>query len=250
MTINKFKLAKSLLDFLGFEKIPCWFHRHLIWLVPSSWPGLRSDYEKDVAKTMCQSLLQADWFVDLGAHFGFWTLYANGLWKGKKPILAVEPSPAFEILFKNTSGRKRISIEKMAVSDQIKTMKFFSQGTATSGSLVQAITEINEGHQTNVPIKEDAIRCSTLDEITKKFSGQGLVKIDCEGHEYKILKGAGENLRKGTTFVVEIHPRQLKEEGDSLEKVYELFADHGYTVKTLPMRDTTIFTVVASLSQK
>jgi FkbM family methyltransferase len=250
MTINKSKLAKSILEFLGFEKFPCLFHQHLIWLVPSSWPGLRSNYEEDVVKAMHQHLLPACWFVDLGAHFGLWTLYADRLWKGKRPILAVEPSPAFETLVKNTSGRKRISIEKMAVSDQIKTMKFFSQGTATSGSLLQAITKINEGHQTGVPIKEDTIRCSTLDEITKTFSGRGLVKIDCEGHEYKILKGAIENLRKGTAFVVEIHHRQLKEEGDSPEKVYQLFADHGYTVKTLPSRDTTIFTVVASLPQK
>jgi len=112
MTINKSKLAKSLLELLGFEKYPCLFHRHLIWLVPSSWPGLRSDYEEDVAKIMHQHLLPADWFVDLGAHFGLWTLYANGLWKGKRPILSVEPSPAFEILVKNTSGRKRISIKK------------------------------------------------------------------------------------------------------------------------------------------
>lgn len=248
--INKSQIAKKVLVYLGFRKLPCLFHESLIWLIPSSWPGLRSNYEKDVAKIMRQHLLSAHWFVDLGAHFGLWTLYADRLWNGKKPILAVEPSPAFETLFKNTSGRKRISIEKKAVSDQIKTMKFFSQGTATSGSLVQAITKINEGHQTGVPIQEDTIRCSTLDEITKTFSGRGLVKIDCEGHEYKILKGAFENLRKGTAFVVEIHPRQLKEEGDSPEMVYQLFADHGYTVKTLQTRDTTIFTIVASLSKK
>ena len=149
---NKSTIVKKILMVFGFSKFPCLFHRGLIWLVPSSWPGLRSNYEKDVARTMCQSLLQADWFVDLGAHFGLWTLYSDRLWKGKKPILSVEPSPAFETLVKNTSGRKRISVKKMAVSDQIKTMKFFSQGTATSGSLMQAITKINEGHKTGVPI--------------------------------------------------------------------------------------------------
>lgn len=245
MKINKSKIAKVLFVFLGLKKFPCLFHWHLIWLMPSSWPGLRSDYEKDVAKVMNQSLLQADWFVDLGAHFGLWTLYANGLWKGKRPILSVEPSPAFKVLVKNTEGRSAISILQIAVSDQIKTMKFFSQGTATSGSLVQAVTKINKYHQPDVLIKDDVISCSTLDEMTKTRPGKGFVKIDCEGHEYKILKGSILNLKRGTGFLIEIHPAQLQLEGDSPQKIYQLLSEYGYDVKKLPTRQNSIFNILA-----
>lgn len=242
---NKSKIVKKILMVFGFSKFPCLFHRGLIWLVPSSWPGLRSNYEKDVARTMCQSLLQADWFVDLGAHFGLWSLYADRLWKGKKLILAIEPSPAFETLIKNTSGHRRISVKKVAVSDQIKTMKFFSQGTATSGSLVQAVTKINKYHQPDVLIKDDVISCSTLDEMTKTRPGKGFVKIDCEGHEYKILKGSILNLKRGTGFLIEIHPAQLQLEGDSPQKIYQLLSEYGYDVKKLPTRQNSIFNILA-----
>ena len=187
MAINKSKILSRIFFSMGMKKFPCLFHRRLIWLVPRSWPGGRCLYEQDVVKPMKQCLKLADWFVDVGAHFGLWSLFADRILGGKKPIHAFEPSPAFPVLAENARGHDCLHVHRCAISNQRKRTVFYSQGMATSGSVRETITRINQDHQPQVAVIGEEIECFTLDEMTRDLSGRGLVKIDCEGHEDKVI---------------------------------------------------------------
>ncbi|NCY22128.1 FkbM family methyltransferase [bacterium] len=243
--MNKSKILKRPLLFLGFKKLPCLFHGRLIWLTPKSWPGFRCNYEADIAGIMEEKLRSAEWFVDVGAHFGLWSLYADRVFAGKKPIHAFEPSPAFPVLAENARGHDCLRIHRCAISNQRKRIVFYSQGMATSGSVRESITRINEKYQPEVEVIGGEIDCLTLDEITQNLWGCGLVKIDCEGHEFKVLEGSLKSLTKPIELVIEIHPPQLKEEGDSPEKVFKNLQINGYKIKKVANRESTIFTVFA-----
>ena len=230
---------------MGTKKFPCLFHGRLIWLVPRSWPGARCLYEKDLAGPMNRGLERADWFVDVGAHFGLWSLFADRIFGGKRLIHAFEPSAAFSVLAENALGHKNLVTHRCAISHQKKKAEFFGQGMATSGSMRESITRINRDHQPDVAITPVEIECWPLDEMTKKFAGNGLIKIDCEGHEFKVLQGAVETIRQGPRLIIEVHPHQLKEEGDSPEKIFDFLKQQGYEVQILAPRITSVFTILA-----
>ena len=250
MASVKSKMGKALFLGLGCKKLPCLFHGGLIWLTPKSWPGFRCDYEGDIAELMQNALRSAEWFVDVGAHFGLWSLYADRVLEGKKPILAFEPSPAFPVLVENARGHDCLRIHRCAISNQRKRTVFYSQGMATSGSFRETITRINQDHQPQVAVIGEEIECFTLDEMTRDLSGRGLVKIDCEGHEGKVLEGAQRNMDLGNDLIIEVHPPQLKEEGDSPVKIFQTLQSKGYEIKTVAERESTIFTILARRSQK
>jgi len=121
---------------------------------------------------------------------------------------------------------------------------------ATSGSVRETITRINQDHQPQVAVIGEEIECFTLDEMTRDLSGRGLVKIDCEGHEGKVLEGAQRNMDQGNGFIIEVHPPQLKEEGDSPEKIFQTLQSKGYEIKKVAERESTIFTILARRFQK
>ena len=248
--MNKSQGVKTILSFLRLKKFPCFFHGKLIWLTPKSWPGLRCNYEADIAGLMHKALQGTEWVVDVGAHFGLWSLYADRVLKGKKPIHAFEPSPAFPVLVENARGHDCLRINRCAISNQRKRTVFYSQGMATSGSVRETITRINQDHQPQVAVIGEEIECFTLDEMTRGLSGPGLVKIDCEGHEGKVLEGAQRNMDQGNDLIIEVHPPQLKEEGDSPEKIFQTLQSKGYEIKTVAERESTIFTILARRFQK
>ena len=56
-----------------------------------------------------------------------------------------------------------------------------------------------------------------------------LIKLDAQGAEGAILRGATETLRKPITWAVELWPMGLEHAGDSVPGVLEMFASRGFT---------------------
>lgn len=63
---------------------------------------------------------------------------------------------------------------------------------------------------------------------------QALVKIDVEGAEAKVLRGATRLLHTGNYFLVEIHSKQL------IEETSAVFRDHGVPVELVSQRPLPI----------
>jgi FkbM family methyltransferase len=73
---------------------------------------------------------------------------------------------------------------------------------------------------------------TSLDQflLKKRIGGIQLIKIDVEGYEVKVLKGARNLLTEyRPTIFVEINTRNLLDQGDSAEDLFNLLLDYGYT---------------------
>lgn len=71
--------------------------------------------------------------------------------------------------------------------------------------------------------KEDGyIKCITIDSLTKKYD---IIKIDAEGHEKEILKGAKQYLMLHKPIVILEHERWNKQE------CHSIMEELGYTTK-------------------
>jgi FkbM family methyltransferase len=151
-------------------------------------------------------------FLDIGANqgqFGSW-LRANG-WTGQ--IHSFEPgSQAFSALkFKTDRGRNWWA-HRLAIGSKAGELELHVSKDSFSSSL-KAPTETNIG--TCPAVKTDfseVVAVKTLDEAVEETlpKAKGFaVKIDVQGHESEVLRGAEMALRRCRLLIVELSLREL-----------------------------------------
>jgi FkbM family methyltransferase len=192
---------------------------------PYSWTAIYlklAEYD-DMTFTL-RYLRAGESFLDVGANIGFYSLLASAV-NGGAPVLAFEPHPVAanrlrENAALNSLGNVRVveaALGDVAGSGQITTDLFDQNRIATSN---------DNGLSATVPLV-------TLDgELHRQQidpSKVALVKIDTEGFEARVLRGAGSLLAStpGPVWIVELTGLGLRYGSDDAE-VHTLFAQHGY----------------------
>jgi FkbM family methyltransferase len=137
-------------------------------------------------------LRSEDLFVDVGANIGSYTILASGNCGAK--TLAIEPVPeTVEMLTGNVELNRlfeRVKIESCALGEHEGVAHMRTDQDCTSHILPENSDQSGEA----VPIK-------TLDLLLEN-DDPALIKIDVEGYEFPILKGASRTLAKPTLKAV------------------------------------------------
>jgi FkbM family methyltransferase len=229
------------------ERLPSFFHGAWVWLDRRTWETVYLRYEQYLASVIKGHLAAGDVFYDVGAHWGFWSLYAAHIVGRNGKVFSFEPSDAFSVLTTNTENVREITRFNVAVGNEERETKFYGQGIASSGSLLKSITELSRHWMPETPIEPRTVKVRTLDSILEETQrAPALMKIDVEGYEWNVLDGARELIAQASpTIVMEVHPGQLHMCGKSEEAVFELLADFGYAVETLNRNPNTIYTILA-----
>ncbi len=174
-------------------------------------------------------------FVDVGAHIGWYSLKAAKVVGPRGRVIAVEPD--HETLRKlrdniRASGDEAIiTVEPVACYDSETTLPFYSApGTNTGESSLDRAAASQEGPITAAYI----VRARRLDDILKEagVTRVDALKIDVEGAEVHVLKGAVETLDH---FRPEI---SVEVDHDKVSEVRLFMRDHGYAPKKLTESNT------------
>lgn len=146
---------------------------------------------------------EAEVILDVGASFGTFSLMAN-YFNPRAEIYSFEPGrDSYRLLEKNCAGIKKIKNFNQAVGDLKKTVSFsFNQNSPEESFVAQ------KGKQSNL-VKADQIR---LDDFikSKKINRISLLKIDVEGYEEQVLKGAEKALKITGVIIIEVKVVDLK----------------------------------------
>lgn len=163
-------------------------------------------------------------FIDIGANIGKYSIMVGNKLKNKGNVIAIEPeSKNFKILEKNirlNNLNNVIVISKGCFSKKGK-LTFYLDNIGTGGhSLVKK----------EVGNKKIEIEVDTLDNILKnlKIKRVDLIKIDVEGAEADVLKGAEKTLKKH-------HPKIIFEAWNEeyLKKCKKILDKFGYDIKQI-----------------
>jgi FkbM family methyltransferase len=166
-----------------------------------------------------------DTVVDVGAHIGLYSLIAAKRVGPAGKVIAIEPDPEnFKILRKNillNQSRNIDALECAAYSAREKLKLFLpelEQGRTIFNTVMQ------DRAKTSINFLE--VEANTLDNIleSKNITEVNWIKIDVEGAELEVLKGAVNTLssNKDTTFVIEIHGSEIYKEVLGYLKTYNL----------------------------
>ncbi len=183
---------------------------------------LKYDKHRDKTLGLFTKNLPADTVMyDVGAHVGMYSITAaRNLSKSK--IYAFEPNPAaYQSLLKNThifGLENRIETYNVGLSDKNEDRQFYISSAPARSSLYPRLAKVS-----NCKIeKEITIKCKRLDDIVREYElpAPSLIKIDTEGNEVPILKGATQVLiRSFPTLIIEGHDNNKQEIIETLEHI-------------------------------
>ncbi len=153
--------------------------------------------------------------IDVGAHIGAYTMLAAEKVGEEGKVIAIEPEPKnYQLLIKNIklNNFKNVIPVKIALADHEGFKKLYLHPFISADHSL-ALRK-NEGFKENLYIK---IPVKTLDNLVAELNLNkvDIIKIDAEGSELPILRGAERTLNanpKVKIFVASYHyPEEMKE---------------------------------------
>ncbi len=184
-------------------------------------------WDNDVARLIVAHLKQGDLFVDVGANIGFFSLLAAS--RGAE-VIAFEPQTrcCTELYTNAKINGLQIDLRSIGLHSASGIVKLYigSAGNLGSASLLSRGDEL------------ETVRVDTLDN---QLSGRvpSLIKIDVEGAEIEVVRGARRVLSapSGPPVIIEISEYSLQEMGGSKDELFEIMANYGYEAKIVsPVR--------------
>lgn len=184
-------------------------------------------FEREEIRIFVHLLEWADRFIDVGANLGYYTCVA--LQKGK-PTVAFEPQAQnLDCLYHNLEVNgwgDSTEVIPVALSSKPGLLSLYG-ASGPSASLLKNWAGYSSRFRQIVPV-------NTMDNILAgRFSGQRLVvKIDVEGAEFQVLRGAMAMLGRSPRpfWLVEICFREFHPNGVNPDflQTFALFWDQGY----------------------
>jgi FkbM family methyltransferase len=172
--------------------------------------------------------------VDVGANIG---LYAYVGTKHFRHVYAVEPHPAAAQVLRRTFGSK-VSVLECAFSDHAGTLPLFVP--TREGREITSRGSLDITANTGFAQRDRLVRVQRLDDLD--IDDVHMIKIDVEGHELCVIKGAVNTIETQHPFLlIEIEERHHP--GKSMEVINFIseLSYHGYFVMGRRLYDMADF---------
>ncbi|HTI07079.1 MAG TPA: FkbM family methyltransferase [Puia sp.] len=195
-------------------------------------------YETELTKYLLNAIRPDSVFVDVGANIGYYTCMASKKISAGQ-VFAFEPNEkAFRLLQRNIMLNWPdcpVKAEQVAISDKKDEVAFknYKYKFVTS----QFFTSEEEGEMNSYEVVK--VPTISLDEYFPQGQKIDFLKIDVEGAELGVLKGAKRVIETnpGMQILMEWSVPQLKTQGTDPHDIIDFFMERGYTPSQLDWRD-------------
>jgi FkbM family methyltransferase len=188
-------------------------------------------WEPESVLAIKEHLQTGDTFVDVGAHIGYYSLKMARVVGPNGHVIAIEPNARTVRQLQDNireSGAKTITVQPVACSDAEGSIELFVAPRANTGET--SLSRKNASKEGS-SVESYRVRARPLDAIIREsgVSRVDVIKIDVEGAELLVLKGARETLtRYHPLLIVELVEDQLKAMGASSLEIISLLRSIGY----------------------
>jgi FkbM family methyltransferase len=164
-------------------------------------------YEPGLTRMMLDRLSAGMTFVDVGAHYGYYTLLAARIVGEGGVVHAFDPSPrTFEVLARNVAGRANVRAFNLALYSHSTELvlqdfgpRYSAANTVAGAARVAAGQGTPRGGLRGTPVR---VRATTMDEhVAETGIRPDFVKIDAESAEYDILLGMEDTIARSRPMI-------------------------------------------------
>jgi FkbM family methyltransferase len=188
--------------------------------------------ETDIIELFCPT--KNDIVLDVGAHLGRYTIISSNLVGDDGKVVAIEASPlVFEKLKRNIKLNKLSNTTSMnyAVYSKKTEIKLFFPSEGFQNSIYNSVMS-NRSQDIGKFVNVDA---NTLDNILQekgiKHEDVNWIKIDVEGAELEVLKGAHNILSKSKDIALLIEIHNIAEGKNLYEPIMDLLKNYNFKVE-------------------
>lgn len=191
-------------------------------------------WEPDLSQLFLNTVTPDSVVIDVGANFGYFScLAANKMGRsGTGQVWSFEPNPRLVPLLEDNCWRLNwsmapIHLRPFAVGDHPGSVTLsVPRNGAANASLTNA----------GLDAENVSVELVALDDIIPSDLPVDLMKIDVEGHELAVLRGAQNLIARSPSLhiVMEWSIDQLRAAGTDAEDVIAFLATAGLTTKHLP----------------
>jgi FkbM family methyltransferase len=224
------KIYYTLLNLITFGKgIAVTINNFRVWLPARYYKYFPKNYEEENFAFFKKYSRPGMTTLDIGAHFGLFAVFFQKTSNGE--VYAFEPTRStLEVLKETVALNKcqdKLHVVEMAVDKEAGSANFFIHQLAggRGNTLVQ-------NAKLGMTSSSYEVKVTSVDLFVKERGLEvDFIKIDAEGAELGVLKGAAETIRKRRPLMIlSVHPETIQNRGDSIAEIWELLQQFGYLV--------------------
>jgi FkbM family methyltransferase len=187
------------------------------------------DYEPETVKYLRSNLSPKQTFIDVGAHIGLFTVVGAQVVGAGGKVISFEPTEVTRQVLAEVvriNGLSRIvSIRGEAVSSIVGEAEFYEEGDKLS------VTNSLIKNQTTS--RKAVVPTTTLDELVSANQiAPNCIKIDVEGAELDVLRGARDTISKFRPKIrLSVHRPFYRDEASEIKALWQCLVDYNYNVE-------------------
>jgi FkbM family methyltransferase len=203
-------------------------------------------WEESVERVLTKRIVRGMHVFEVGANIGYFTVLLAHLVGPSGSVTAFEPDAALAQLTRDNieinGFHQQAAVVEVAASDRIGTATFYTRDRHRGGgSLVGDLEQVPwNPYDVKAAIE---VRTTTLDAyIAESGVVPDVVKIDAEGAESAILRGAEQLLatRRPLVLQLEFAPDFVQAAGDDPAALLERLANYGFAMHRIDERSRRV----------
>jgi FkbM family methyltransferase len=178
----------------------------------------RGVYELGTVSVLQKFLKEGNTFIDVGANIGFLSLAGAAVVGKEGKVIAFEPQPeTFQLLEENVkmNSFSQIQLNQFALGEEEGEAIIYSEEENRGGASIT-----NKRSEKGV-----SIQLNRLDDI-ELGSKVDMIKIDVEGFEWEVLKGARQTILRDKPILIVEYSSDRENSGNSTD-MYRWIMDLG-----------------------
>jgi FkbM family methyltransferase len=192
-------------------------------------------YENDVADIMIRAVRPGDLLIDVGANLGYFTLLMAFLTGPGGHVLSCEPTAgnvARLIRHLDLNELHNAEIIPHPMADAATEIEFWFNSDNAGGHAIWDVGQYPTNIKSRLSPHSVRVHATTIDQEVAERGGKAprLIKIDTEGAEHTILRGATKLLAAHAVpyIVTELHNFGLERCGSSQAGLRDFMREFGY----------------------
>tara|TARA_Y100000768_G_scaffold93248_1_gene67390 strand:- start:12 stop:926 length:915 start_codon:yes stop_codon:yes gene_type:complete len=183
-------------------------------------------------------------FIDCGCNYGFYSFYTASLSK-KNEIISIEAS-------KKTSEE----FIKNQNLNNFRNITFFNNAVSNlDGEYIKFYESVNdwESSQTHSKFKsisEVSVQSIQIDSLLKDYSLNEcvvIIKLDVEGNEINVIKGALEIIKKSEPLIIIEFSKYIFENMDNIDYLKNFLLEYDYSIYDINYNKKNLYNILNML---